>query len=232
MKHKILIAEDDGDIVELLRLYIEGADYEVLSADNGEDALRIMQNEKISLIVMDIMMPRMNGYELTKRVRQFSNVPIIILSAKSADNDRILGLNIGADAYITKPFNPMEIVAQINASMRRFYQLGGNEEKQEKRYLEVGELRVDLENFVLTKNGDIVNLTSTEMKVLIKLMKSPGRVYTKAQLYECINGAFFESDDNTMMVHISNLREKIEDDPKNPKYIKTVRGLGYKIDAI
>lgn len=178
-------------------------------------------------------MPKINGYELTKTVRQFSNVPIIILSAKSSDNDRILGLNIGADAYITKPFNPMEVIAQINASLRRFYHLGSDAaENKKERYITIGELCVDLENFILTKNNVTVPLTSTELKILIKLMSSPGRVYTKAQLYACINGEFFETDDNTMMVHISNLREKIEDDPKNPKYIKTIRGLGYKIDAV
>lgn len=233
LKYKILIAEDDVDISELLRLYLEGSNFEVTTASDGAQALSAIQNEKFNLLVLDIMMPKINGYELTKAVRQFSNVPIIILSAKSSDNDRILGLNIGADAYITKPFNPMEVIAQINASLRRFYHLGSDAaESKKERFIKIGELCVDLENFILTKNDAVVPLTSTELKILIKLMSSPGRVYTKAQLYACINGEFFETDDNTMMVHISNLREKIEDDPKNPKYIKTIRGLGYKIDAV
>lgn len=233
LKYKILIAEDDVDISELLRLYLEGSNFEVSIAADGEEALNAIKNNKFNLLVLDIMMPKINGYELTKTVRQFSNVPIIILSAKSSDNDRILGLNIGADAYITKPFNPMEVIAQINASLRRFYNLGSDaSENKKERYITIGELCADLENFVLTKNNVVVPLTSTELKILIKLMSSPGRVYTKSQLYTCINGEFFETDDNTMMVHISNLREKIEDDPKNPKYIKTIRGLGYKIDAV
>ncbi len=233
LKYKILIAEDDRDISELLRLYLESSNFEVTTVGDGAQALEAVQNEKFNLLVLDIMMPKVNGYELTKSVRQFSNVPIIILSAKSSDNDRILGLNIGADAYITKPFNPMEVIAQINAGLRRFYHLGSDAaEKEKERFLKIGELCIDLENFVLTKNGASIPLTSTELKILIKLMSSPGRVYTKAQLYACINGEFFETDDNTMMVHISNLREKIEDDPKNPKYIKTIRGLGYKIDAV
>lgn len=233
LKYKILIAEDDLDISELLRLYLEGSNFEVTTVHDGAQAMEAIQNDNFNLLVLDIMMPKLNGYELTKAVRQFSNVPIIILSAKSSDNDRILGLNIGADAYITKPFNPMEVIAQINASLRRFYHLGGDaQESGKERYIEIGDLCVDLENFTLTKGGRPISLTSTELKILIKLMSSPGRVYTKAQLYACINGEFFETDDNTMMVHISNLREKIEDDPKNPKYIKTIRGLGYKIDAI
>ena len=233
LKYKILIAEDDLDISELLRLYLEGSNFEVTTVHDGAQAMEAIQNDNFNLLVLDIMMPKLNGYELTTAVRLFSNVHIIILTAKSSDNDRILGLNIGADAYITKPFNPMEVIAQINASLRRFYHLGGDaQESGKERYIKIGDLCVDLENFTLTKGGRPISLTSTELKILIKLMSSPGRVYTKAQLYACINGEFFETDDNTMMVHISNLREKIEDDPKNPKYIKTIRGLGYKIDAI
>lgn len=152
LKYKILIAEDDIDISELLRLYLEGSNFEVTTASDGAQALSAIQNEKFNLLVLDIMMPKINGYELTKAVRQFSNVPIIILSAKSSDNDRILGLNIGADAYITKPFNPMEVIAQINASLRRFYHLGSDAaESKKERFLKIGELCVDLENFVLTK---------------------------------------------------------------------------------
>lgn len=233
MNYKILVAEDDPDIVDLLRLYLESNGYEVFSADNGEDALELLEKTPIDLAVLDIMMPKMDGYELTKRIRQNSNIPIIILSAKSKDNDRILGLNIGADSYITKPFNPMEIIAQIQANLRRYYQLGGDSSQTEDSdILTLDDLCLDLDKFVFTKKGEIIFLTPTELKILTKLMKSPGRVYTKAQLYQCINGEYFDNDDNTMMVHISNLREKIEEDPKNPKYIKTIRGLGYKIENI
>ncbi len=231
MNYKILVAEDDPDIVALLRLYLESSGFEVFSAENGEDALKVLEKTSIDLAVLDIMMPKMDGYELTKQIRQSSNIPIIILSAKSKDNDKILGLNIGADAYMTKPFNPMEIVAQIQANLRRFYQLGGTVSQQsDSNFLILGDLCLDMDRFVLTKKQEVIFLTPTELKILTKLMKSPERVYTKAQLYECINGEFFDNDDNTMMVHISNLREKIEEDPKNPKYIKTIRGLGYKIE--
>ncbi|NCB05137.1 MAG: response regulator transcription factor [Clostridia bacterium] len=174
MPFKILVAEDDADIVELLRLYLENEGYRVLSASNGVEALELAERERFDLAVLDIMMPRMNGLELARRLREKSTLPILILSAKNQDSDKILGLNLGADDYMTKPFNPLEILAQ--------------------------------------------------------LMRAPGRIFTKVQLYENINGAYFESDDNTMMVHISKLREKIEDDPRNPRYIKTVRGLGYKIE--
>ena len=231
MQYTILIAEDDGDIVELLRLYLENSGYRVISADNGEKALELMKREHVDLALLDVMMPRMDGYELTRRIRQISNIPILILSAKDQDYDRILGLNLGADDYLTKPFNPMEVAARIHSNLRRFYELGAaaNDAVRPER-LTLGELCLDAGAMTVTKNGKQIFLTPTEYKILLKLMRSPGRVYTKAQIYESINGEFFENDDKTMMVHISKLREKIEDDPKNPRYIKTVRGLGYKIE--
>ena len=174
----------------------------------------------------------MNGYDLIKNIRKFSNMPVIIVSAKNMDNDKILGLNIGADAYITKPFNPLEIVAYIKAILRRYYELGAQSVEKEPEKLIVGELELDLQKFVLRKRGKLVPLTSTELKIIAKLMQSPERIFTKAQLYSCINGDFYESDDNTMMVHISNIRAKVEDNPSEPKYIKTVRGLGYKIEKV
>ena len=177
------------------------------------------------------MMPGMNGYELIRQVRTFSNLPIIILSAKTMETDKVLGLNIGADAYLTKPFNALEVVAYVKAALRRYYQLGAEAAAPAAPHtITLGALELDTEAFILRKNGETVPLTSTELKILAKLMHSPGRVFTKAQLYECVGGAFYESDDNTMMVHISNLRAKIEDDPAKPQYIKTVRGLGYKIE--
>ena len=231
MQYTILIAEDDGDIVELLRLYLENSGYRVISAENGRKALELMRMEHVDLALLDVMMPQMDGYELTRRIRQISNIPILILSAKGQDYDRILGLNLGADDYLSKPFNPMEVVARIRSNLRRFYELGaapGEEGKPDRLYL--GELCLDAGAMTVTKNEEQIFLTPTEYKILLKLMRSPGRVYTKAQIYESINGEFFENDDKTMMVHISKLREKIEDDPKNPRYIKTVRGLGYKIE--
>ncbi|HJC57095.1 MAG TPA: response regulator transcription factor [Candidatus Eisenbergiella intestinipullorum] len=231
MQYTILIAEDDKDIVELLRLYLENSGYRVISADNGEKALELMKREHADLALLDVMMPRMDGYELTRQIRRISNIPVLILSARDQDYDRILGLNLGADDYLTKPFNPMEVAARIHSNLRRFYELGAaaGENRQADRLI-LGELCLDAGAMTVSKNGEQIFLTPTEYKILLKLMRSPGRVYTKAQIYESINGEFFENDDRTMMVHISKLREKIEDDPKNPRYIKTVRGLGYKIE--
>mgnify|MGYP002802282354 FL=1 len=231
MQYTILIAEDDGDIVELLRLYLENSGYRVISADNGEKALERMKREHVDLALLDVMMPQMDGYELTRQIRKISNIPILILSARDQDYDRILGLNLGADDYLTKPFNPMEVAARINSNLRRFYELGsaaGDTGRTDR--ITLGELCLDADAMTVTKNGEQIFLTPTEYKILLKLLRSPGRVYTKAQIYESINGEFFENDDKTMMVHVSKLREKIEDDPKNPRYIKTVRGLGYKIE--
>ena len=231
MGQTILIAEDDMDIVELLSLYLSGEGYRILSAVDGQQALTLMETQKVDLAILDIMMPGMNGYDLLREIRKHWNLPVLILSAKDLDTDKILGLNLGADAYITKPFHPLEVVAYVKAALRRYCQLGGEGEGGEEALplLTVGPLELDLMKMVLRKNGEVVPLTPTELKIAAKLMAAP-RVYTKAQLYACIGGALYESDENTMMVHISNLRAKVEDDPSHPKYIKTVRGLGYKIE--
>ncbi len=229
MTHKILIAEDDKDIIELLTLYLGGEGFEVLAAENGRDALRIAREEMVSAALVDIMMPVMNGFEFIRELRAFSQIPVIVLSARDLDHDRILGLNIGADAYLTKPFNPLEVVAYVKSAVRR-WEASGTAAGEETGKVVVGELEFDQERFSLRKNGEPVQLTSSELKIIAKMMKAPERVFTRAQLYECINGEFYNSDDNTMMVHISNLRAKIEDDPSHPRYIKTVRGLGYKIE--
>ena len=230
MAYKILIAEDDTDIQEVLRLYLENSGFKVLSAYDGKTAYDMLKAEKPDLAIFDIMMPEMNGFELTKRVRIGSSIPIIILSALNADSDKILGLDIGADDYITKPFNPLEVVARVQSNLRRKYKLDNGSMDDGSEQLKVGELSLDTRKFILTKNGEEIQLTPTEYKILATLMEKPGRVFTKAQIYERINGEYFENDDNTMMVHISKLREKLGDDSKNPRYLKTVRGLGYKIE--
>lgn len=223
MSASILIAEDDGDIRDLLRLYLESEGYRVLEAADGAAALALARENMPDMAILDVMMPELNGYELTRALRKFSDIPILILSAKSQDNDKILGLNLGADDYITKPFNPVEIVARVKAQLRRAT-------RENSITLTVGELSLDTATFQLTKNGQPIALTPMEYKILALLMRSPGRIFTKIQLYEGAVGNYFEGDDNTMMVHISKLREKIEDDPKDPRYIITVRGLGYKIE--
>ena len=219
----ILIAEDDGDIRGLLKLYLEGEGFRVLEADNGADALALAREKTPDMAILDVMMPQMNGFELTRALRKYSDIPILILSAKSQDNDKILGLNLGADDYIGKPFNPVEIVARVKAQLRRASRAGGDT-------LQVGNLTLNTATFQLTKGDRSILLTPMEYKILALLMRSPGRIFTKIQLYEGAIGTYFEGDDNTMMVHISKLREKIEDDPKNPSRIITVRGLGYKLE--
>lgn len=234
MEHKILVAEDDADIAGLLRIYLENSGYGVLIAENGVEALELLRQNRVSLAILDVMMPKMDGFTLTGEIRKISNIPLIILSAKGKEEDRVHGLEIGADIYMTKPFQPGELVAQVQASLRRFYQLGGNAtgDGETVKRLRIGDLCIDLEHFTLSRNGLPIPVTATELKILLKMMKSPGRVFTKSQLYQAITGeGGMKSDDNTMMVHISNLREKIEEDPRRPQYIKTIRGIGYKFDG-
>lgn len=237
MIYKILIAEDDEDIVGFLKLYLENEKYEVFTAANGLEALDILENTSIDLAIVDIMMPKLNGYDLTKKIREISSIPILMLSAKNSDNDKILGLGLGADDYLSKPFNPLEVIARIKSLLRRCYNLNSNTDTNDAvstdiNVIDVGELSLNSENFILYKNNKEIILTPSEYKIIHTLMKSPGRVYTKIQIGEIIKGDYYSSDDNTIMVHISKLREKIEDDPKKPVYIKTIRGVGYKIEKI
>lgn len=221
-KQNILIAEDDADIRGLLKLYLESEGFAVTCADNGPDALKLAETTSPQLAILDIMMPGLNGLELTQKLRERTAMPIMILSARDRDQDKILGLNIGADDYMTKPFNPLEVVARVKALLRR----SGSASDR----IKVGIFELDLSNHTVEKNGHPVQLTPMEYKILARLMKSPGRIYTKVQLYERICGEYFESDDNTIMVHISRIREKIEDDPKRPVHLITVRGVGYKFE--
>ena len=225
MHNKILIAEDDIDIIELLKLYLENNGFIVDSVSDGESALDMLKRNTYDILLADLILPLKNGYELIKEARLFTNIPIIIISAKNMDSDKILGLDIGADLYITKPFNPLEVVAYVKTIIRRYYEF-----ELDKRVITVKELKLDLDKFILKKNDRIIPLTSTEIKIIACMMQSPGKVFTRSQLYECLNGDYYEIDDNTMMVHISNIRSKIEDNPANPIYIKTVRGLGYKFE--
>ena len=230
MSYKILVAEDDNDIVEILRLSLENQGFELVIGRDGQEAFDRFEGNDIDVALIDIMMPKLNGYELIKKIRDNSNIPIIVMSAKNMDSDKILGLTLGADDYLTKTFNPLEVVARIKSQLRRFYDLNTSVVEDTNNIITVGELVMDPSNLSVNKNGREINLTPTEFKILSLMMKTPGKIYTKMQIFENINGDYYESDDNTLMVHISKIREKIEDDPKAPKYLKTVRGLGYKID--
>lgn len=226
MSKNILIIEDDLDIIELLKLYLEANNFKAFSSDDGTQALDLIEKNNIDLLIVDIMMPGISGYEVIKMVREKHNIPIIVLSAKILDNDKILGLNLGADAYLTKPFNPLEVIAYINAMLRR--SAINDAKHDENSVIKIRDLELNLDEKVIRKNGKIVPLTSYEYKIAEKMMKSPGFIFTKTQLYECISDDYFEGYDNTMMVHISNLRAKLDDE--NNKYITTVRGLGYRFE--
>lgn len=230
MTYTVLVAEDDSDIVNILKLYLESSGYHVLTALDGESAYHLIETEKIHLAIFDIMMPKLDGFTLTKYVRQIRNIPILILTAKIESGDKILGLNLGADDYLTKPFDPLEVVARVNANIRRCYSLNENAD-QNSLALSLGELELDLEKYTLKKGGNEIPLTPIEFKLLAFLMKSPGRIYTKSQLCEAASGEYYEGYENSITVHISHLRDKIEDDPKDARYIKNIRGVGYKIET-
>ena len=224
----VLIAEDDADIVEILRLYLVGAGYRVLDAPDGARALEILDVERVSVVLVDIMMPRMNGYDFIRRARRFSQAPIIIVSARSGAADKVLGLDLGADGYITKPFDPMEVTAYIRAVLRRA------EASYATNTLRAGDIEFDPKRLTLTHRGEPVALTAAELKIVAHLLSAPGRVFTKEQLYASVAGddvAVAAGCESSVMVHISNIRAKIEDDPSHPRHIKTVRGLGYRLDA-
>lgn len=225
----ILIVEDSQEIIDLIKIYLEQEEYSIYEACDGESAINIFEKEEIHLVVLDIMLPKLNGYEVIKRLRKRSNVPVIILSAKNQDADKILGLNLGADDYLAKPFNPLELVARINAQMRRFYDFGGSKEKQDEKVI-IGDLMLDQRECKLYKKDKEIDLTYMEYKLLKLFMTEPGRVFTKAQIFELVWESECYYTDNTVVVYISKLRDKIEDDSKNPQMIKTVRGLGYRFE--
>ena len=223
MKQTILIAEDEADIRNILRLYLESENYEVLEAADGESAVAAVRSGSPDLVILDIMMPKLDGFAVVRAIRQQSDIPILILSAKGQDNDKILGLNLGADDYIVKPFNALEVVARVKAHLRRGQQGTAS-------VICVNGLSLNAETCTVTKDGTLLTLTPTEYKLLSVFMRSPGRIFTKVQLSEAINGEYFESDENTIMVHISKLRDKIEDNPRKPARLVTIRGLGYRFE--
>lgn len=234
-KERILIVDDEKEIRELIDIYLKGEDYETLKAENGEEALKLLEENDVDLIILDIMMPKVNGIEACLRIREQREMPIIMLSAKSEDMDKILGLNTGADDYLTKPFNPLELVARVKSQLRRykrFNRLTSQLEMENKKenILEIDELIVNLETHEIFKDGKEIKLTPTEFDILVLLGENRGKVFSIENIYNSVWKQDFMQSDNTVMVHIRKVREKIEEDPRNPKYIKTVWGVGYKID--
>ena len=233
--YTILICDDEKEIVEAIEIYLMQEGYHVLKAYNGREALDILQKEQVHLLVLDLMMPEMDGIHAMMEIRKTSSIPIIVLSAKSQDSDKILGLNIGADDYITKPFNPLELVARVKSALRRYTSLGTMqaEEEQEKEHIyHTGGLMVNDDRKEVTVDGEKVKLTRIEYNILLLLIQNKGKVFSIDEIYEKIwkEEAFYA--DNTVTVHIRHIREKIEIDPKNPKYLKVLWGIGYKIESI
>ncbi len=225
MEYTILVADDEKEIRELLRLYLENSGYKVVEAEDGQQALDILKNKKIDLCLLDIMMPKLDGYRVLQELRKKSNIPVMILSAKDADSEKILGLNLGADDYMTKPFNPLEAIARVNSNIRRFYSLGTSPMSE---IIKVRDLELDIDACEFRKNGEVIELTSVEYKIMELFMKHPGKVFTKQQIYEYGWGADFIVADNNIMVCISKLRDKLDED--SSAYIKTIRGLGYRLE--
>lgn len=223
---KILIAEDNAEIASLIRIFLEKEGYEVIWKEDGQAALDYLLEQTADLCIFDIMMPRLDGFSLIQKVRRFSTVPILILTAKNMEQDKILGLDLGADDYIVKPFSSLELVSRVKAHLRRNYLLIQNNEE----LFLYGDLKIDKQKCIVYKNDTDCGLTATEYKLLLKLLSAPERVFTKGQLYESIRGNYLDGDESVIPVHISRLRDKIETDSKTPVYIKTIRGLGYKIE--
>jgi len=228
--YNILVCDDDKEIVKAIEIYLIGEKYHVLKAYNGQQAIDILEKEEVHLLLIDVMMPVLDGIRATLKIREKSGVPIIILSAKSEDNDKILGLNIGADDYITKPFNPMELLARVKAQLRRYTVFGNAAKDSSREIYSVGDLVIDDTNKEVTVMGDPVKMTPIEYNILKLLVRNKGRVFSIKDIYENIWKEDALSADNTVAVHISHIREKIEINPKEPRYLKVVWGVGYKIE--
>ncbi|MBR1866111.1 MAG: response regulator transcription factor [Lachnospiraceae bacterium] len=225
----ILVCDDDKEIVEAISIYLKQEGYRVVPAGNGKEALSMMKQEEIHLIILDIMMPELDGIHALLKLRETSSIPVILLSAKSEDVDKILGLNVGADDYVTKPFNPLELMARVKSQLRRYTKLGGME-AADSNVLENGAVTLDKVQKLVTVDGEMVKLTPTEFKILQLFMENIGTVFSSAQIYERIWEEDAYATDNIVSVHIRRIREKIEIDPKNPDYIKVMWGVGYRME--
>jgi len=228
-KETILVVDDEKEIRDLIGIYLDNDGYKVIKASNGVEALNILEKEDVDLIILDIMMPNMDGMEACMKIRQDKNMPIIMLSAKSEDMDKIMGLTTGADDYVTKPFNPLELLARVKSQLRRYTKLNVKTEKNDS-IIEIGDLTIDVNSHEVKVGDREVKLTPREFDILFLLARNRGMVFSIEKIYETIwKEEFFESD-NTVMVHIRKIREKLEADSRKPQYIKTVWGVGYKIE--
>lgn len=225
----ILVCDDDKEIVDAIEIYLQNEGYNILKAYDGEQALEVLRDKEVHLLIIDVMMPKLDGIRATLKIREESSIPIIILSAKSEDADKILGLNIGADDYVTKPFNPLELVARVKSQLRRYTQLGNAAESSQRIY-QVGGLVINDDLKEVMVDEEPVKLTPIEYNILLLLVKNQGKVFSINQIYENIWNEDAIGADNTVAVHIRHIREKIEINPKEPRYLKVVWGVGYKIE--
>ena len=229
----ILVCDDDRAIVEAIEIYLTQEGYQVLKAYDGEEAVRMLRNHSVDLLIIDVMMPKLDGIRATLKIREENPLPIIILSAKSEDADKILGLNVGADDYVTKPFNPLELVARVKSQIRRYTRLGSSIQRSAGEHIyETGGLAVNDDLKEVRVDGEVVKLTPIEYNILLLLIKNQGRVFSISQIYESIWNEEAYAAENTVAVHIRHIREKIEINPKEPRYLKVVWGLGYKVEKI
>ena len=231
MTMNILVCDDDKEIVEAIEIYLQQEGYHIIKAYDGEQALALLKENEVHLLIIDVMMPKLDGIRATLKIREESSIPIIILSAKSEDADKILGLNIGADDYITKPFNPLELVARVKSQLRRYTKLGNAAENSQTVYT-VGGLMINDDLKEVTVDGEVVRLTPIEYNILLLLVKNQGKVFSIDQIYENIWNEDAIGADNTVAVHIRHIREKIEINPKEPRYLKVVWGVGYKVEKL
>lgn len=227
---KILVCDDDKEIVEAIDIYLTQEGYEIFKAYDGQEALNVLKKEPVDLLIIDIMMPRLDGIRATLKIREANNIPIIILSAKSEDADKILGLNVGADDYVTKPFNPLELVARVKSQLRRYTQLGSTVQGAGEAIYSAGGLSINDDLKEVRVDGELVKLTPIEYNILLLLVKNQGKVFSIDQIYESIWNEDAIGVDNTVAVHIRHIREKIEINPKEPRYLKVVWGVGYKVE--
>ena len=228
--YNILVVDDDKEIVGAIEIYLKKEGYNILKAYNGNQALEIINKNEIHLIILDIMMPEKDGLETLEELRKEKTIPVILLSAKSEDYDKIGGLNSGADDYITKPFNPLELIARVNSNLRRYVKLGSIKQPESKKIYQTGELILDDETKKVTVDGKEVKLTATEFNILKFLLQNKGKVYSIPEIYENVWKEEGFGAENIIAVHIRHIREKIEINPKEPRYLKVIWGIGYKID--
>ncbi|WP_297420366.1 response regulator transcription factor [Clostridium sp.] len=229
MREKILLVEDDVSISEMVENYLVKEGFSIVTAFDGVEAVEKFSKESFNLVVLDIMMPKLDGMEVIKIIRNKSMIPILIMSAKDSDVDKAIGLGFGADDYIAKPFSMIEFSARVKAAIRRATKYSNADKKEENKIININELLIDLDNFLVSKNGAGINLTSKEFEILKLFATHPSRVFTKAQIYSFVWNDDYFGDDNVINVHMRRLREKIEDNPSQPKYIKTLWGIGYKL---